>query len=129
MINIVEVKSLDELLGMVSQIIGYEEVEQIKEEAKMSDRELHAEICSEIHTTFIEKNERYGNSFSEQFSEFGMQSVIIRLSDKLNRLKTLTKNSELDNVRADESMYDTLMDLSNYSIMAMIELEKQGYEK
>jgi hypothetical protein len=124
MINIVKVKSLDELLSMVSQIIGNEEVEQIKEECKMSDRELHAEICSEIHSTFIEKNERYGNSFSEQFSEFGMQSVIIRLSDKLNRLKTLTKNSDMDTL--DESIYDTLKDLSNYCIMTMVELEKEG---
>lgn len=45
----------------------------------------------------------------------------IRLADKLNRLESLTLNNNEQKV-SDESIVDTLMDLANYSIMTLIEL-------
>ncbi|HSQ90182.1 nucleotide modification associated domain-containing protein [Romboutsia sp.] len=89
---------------------------------KISDTEIHASICSDIHTTFIEKNRRYGNSFSEQFSEFGLLSLLIRLTDKYKRFKMLSENPEIDVL--DEGIEDTLRDLANYTIMGLVELEK-----
>ena len=50
----------------------------------------------------------------------------IRLDDKLNRLKSLAKNSA--QVR-DESIRDTLLDLANYAIMTVIEMELEKGEK
>ena len=91
---------------------------------KVSDKEIHEKMCTEIHHMFTEKNKRYGNSFSEQFSEFGILSLIIRLNDKLNRLKTLTKNPEIG-ATVDESIEDTLKDLANYAIMGLVELHKK----
>jgi len=54
-----------------------------------------------------------------------MMSSLIRLSDKLERLKSLQKNEQ--QVKT-ESIEDTLMDLANYSIMTIVELrnKKQG---
>ena len=47
----------------------------------------------------------------------------IRLEDKLNRLKSLTVNNKAQQVN-DESIEDTLLDLANYAIMAVMELKK-----
>ena len=44
----------------------------------------------------------------------------IRLEDKLNRLKSLLKKESLV---TDEKIEDTLMDLANYAIMTLIELD------
>jgi hypothetical protein len=46
----------------------------------------------------------------------------IRLEDKLNRLKALTIKNQSQQVK-DESVEDTLMDLANYAIMTVIELQ------
>ena len=49
----------------------------------------------------------------------------IRLSDKLERFKTLSKsNQPLIN---DESMKDTLLDLANYAIMTYMEITCDEY--
>ena len=78
----------------------------------------------EIHKTeealYSERNEKYGDSFSRTFQEYGPAVVCIRLEDKLSRVKHLISNN-LEGSDG-ESMMDTLMDLSNYANMAIIEL-------
>ena len=81
------------------------------------------DITSRMHEIYVKKNADYGSSFDEQFDEYGMTSAVIRLSDKLKRLKQLTKTGTA-NVK-DESMEDTLMDLANYSILAIMQLRKR----
>ncbi len=93
--------------------------EDIKETV---DDELFENILTEMLDTYRAKNHDYGNSFSDLFKEFGMTSVVIRLSDKLNRLKTLCKTQA--QVK-DEKIEDTLLDLANYSILALMELRKK----
>ena len=82
----------------------------------------HMGICKELNNLYKRKNHDYGDSFGKSFKEYGMTMVCIRLEDKLNRLKSLTKS---DNKVKDESIEDTLMDLANYSIMAIIEKEDE----
>jgi hypothetical protein len=48
-----------------------------------------------------------------------MAMPCIRLEDKLNRLKSLTRSG--DQQVNDESIDDTLMDLANYAIMTIVE--------
>ncbi|WP_416389590.1 nucleotide modification associated domain-containing protein [Peptoanaerobacter stomatis] len=50
-----------------------------------------------------------------------MISAVTRISDKTNRLQSLCVNKQ--QVK-DESIKDTLMDLANYAIMTLIELEE-----
>ena len=57
--------------------------------------------------------------FEKLYQKFGMESVIIRLSDKLNRLESLTR-SNVQLVK-DESVNDTLLDLANYALLALVE--------
>lgn len=78
----------------------------------------HREVCEQLHDIYQAKNADYGNSFSEQYKEHGMVSSVIRLDDKMRRLKQLTKNDALVN----ESIEDTLLDLANYAIMTVMEL-------
>lgn len=83
--------------------------------------ERHAMICDEIKELYRKKNADYGDSFHKTFIEEGMAMPRIRLTDKLERFKRLTKSNE-QNVK-DENIRDTLIDLANYAIMTILELE------
>lgn len=88
----------------------------------MKKEQLFKAITDNMLETFIKKNHDYGNSFDKQMDEFGMTAAIIRLSDKLNRLKVLSKD---DALVEDESIQDTLLDLANYSILTAMWLYDQ----
>ena len=47
----------------------------------------------------------------------------IRLSDKLLRFKTLSKGARQQ--VSDEGLRDTLIDLANYALMTILELDNQ----
>ena len=87
-------------------------------------------ITNEMLDLYEIKNKHYGDSFSKQFQEYGLTSVCIRLEDKLNRLKSLNKqiseakNGIVDIDVDDESIKDTLIDLANYSVLAIMEISK-----
>lgn len=78
------------------------------------------EIHKQEETLYAERNEKYGDSFSKTFQEYGPTVALIRLEDKLNRAKSLISNG-LDGSDG-ESIIDTLKDISNYSNMTIIEL-------
>lgn len=90
----------------------------------MTKPELHMKICNELNEIYTKKNHDYGDSFHFSFLEEGMAMPRIRLGDKLNRFKALTKSSEVPFVN-DESIRDTLMDLANYAIMTVLELDEE----
>ena len=81
----------------------------------------HREICEEINDLYARKNHDYGDSFHQTFVEEGMAMARIRLGDKFNRFKTLSRSEE-QKVN-DESIRDTLIDLANYAIMTVLEME------
>ncbi|KOF57497.1 MULTISPECIES: DUF1599 domain-containing protein [Clostridium] len=87
----------------------------------MNKVDKHKEICEKLNKLYAAKNKDYGDSFGKGFDEYGPIMSAIRLDDKLQRFKQLIKN---DAEVKDESIIDTLMDLANYSIMTIIELEK-----
>ena len=89
----------------------------------MNDIELHKKICGELTTLFERKNHDYGDSFHQTFLEEGWPMVRIRLSDKLNRVKALTRGDS-QQVK-DESLRDTLLDLANYAILAVMEMDRR----
>lgn len=67
----------------------------------------------------IIKNHDYGDSFKKSIKEFGIIASVVRMSDKMERVKQLVK---VKDSMVDESIRDTLMDLANYAIMTIIEL-------
>lgn len=90
----------------------------------MTKTEKHMEICKELNNIYAKKNHDYGDSFHATYLEEGMAMPRIRLSDKLNRFKSLTKSLDAAMVN-DESIRDTLMDLANYAVMTILELDEE----
>ena len=48
-------------------------------------------ICRDLMALHARKNKDYGNAAHESYKEFGLISYVIRLNDKMKRLKSLTK--------------------------------------
>lgn len=88
----------------------------------MTKVERHEQICKQLNSIYEKKNNDYNDSFGKSYVEYGMAMPCIRLEDKLNRLKALTVHNHTQEVQ-DESITDTLMDLANYAIMTLIELD------
>jgi hypothetical protein len=80
-------------------------------------------IQDEARELFKRKNADYGDSFST----YGPVGVIVRMGDKIQRLVSLTTKGValVDN----ESLRDTLIDLHNYSTMAIMLIDEQNSKK
>ena len=86
----------------------------------MDKQQEFKNITTEMSELYSKKNNDYGDAFGQTFAELGIISAITRISDKTNRLKSLaTKDQRVD----DERIEDTLMDLANYAVMTLIELQ------
>lgn len=85
----------------------------------------HAEICEILTDTYIKKNKDYGNSFGELFQELGPITAVTRIADKFNRVKSLVLKSEEERKVKDESIRDTFLDMANYCIMTVMEMDVQ----
>ena len=77
------------------------------------------EIQKEGLELFRRKNADYGDAFAT----YGAIGVLVRMGDKIKRLMSIssTKITMVD----DESMYDTLLDLHNYSAMALMLIKEE----
>ena len=72
-------------------------------------------VQREAFQLFKKKNEDYGDAFAT----FGPVGVIVRMGDKINRLTSVTNNG----VNLVDGLRDTLIDLHNYSAMAIMLLD------
>ena len=90
----------------------------------MTKVEKHLSICNQLNAIYERKNHDYGDSFAKSYREYGMTMPCIRLEDKLNRLKALVKSGSAQ--VTDESLRDTLLDLANYAIMTVLEMDSEG---
>ena len=80
-------------------------------------------IQSEGLELFKKKNQDYGDAFAN----YGVVGVLVRMGDKIARLQSIsTKSVSLVN---SESLRDTLIDLHNYSAMAIMLLDEDENEE
>ncbi|BFL72104.1 nucleotide modification associated domain-containing protein [Anaerococcus nagyae] len=86
----------------------------------MDKTDKMAAIMREMLKTYRDKNADYGDSFSKSYKEFGLVAPVVRMSDKMERIKALSK---ADAKVKDESIKDTLLDLANYAIMTIVEMD------
>jgi len=86
----------------------------------MSRVEVLKEIQDSCRELFEKKNKDYGDAFAQ----FGTIGVLIRISDKISRAVNITKN-DITLVK-DERLRDTLMDLHNYSAMAIMLIDESA---
>tara|TARA_Y100000389_G_C17311288_1_gene438113 strand:+ start:295 stop:687 length:393 start_codon:yes stop_codon:yes gene_type:complete len=75
-------------------------------------------VYQEARELFINKNKDYGDAFAS----YGPIGVLVRMGDKTRRLSSIEKN-KIINVN-DESIRDTLIDLHNYSAMAIMLMDE-----
>jgi hypothetical protein len=77
-------------------------------------------IQNEARELFAKKNADYGDSFAT----YGPIGVIVRMGDKIQRLVSVSKNGVA--FVNSESLRDTLIDLHNYSAMAVMLIDEEN---
>jgi hypothetical protein len=87
--------------------------------------EIFKTITDEMLQLYKDKNEDYGDSFKKVREEYP-HAIIIRLMDKLERLKSLHKGNV--NIK-DEGIDNVLIDMANYCVMEMVEREVENATK
>lgn len=88
--------------------------------------EKHKELCLGLNKTYERKNNDYGDSFAKLRQEFP-NAILVRLADKFGRIKSLLTGTKQQ--VSDESLKDTLLDLANYCIMEVVEMECETENK
>ena len=90
-------------------------------ERSETDNKIFRDIINGMYGTYKAKNRDYDNSFTELFEECGMTYAYGHMAEKLKRVKSLM--SDEARVKG-ESMRDSLLDLANYAILTIMELDK-----
>lgn len=80
--------------------------------------EQMTKIQHEALELFIKKNTDYGDAFAK----YGVIGFFMRMEDKLHRYMSITKTGV--NLVNTEGIRDTLIDLHNYSAMALMLLDE-----
>lgn len=82
------------------------------------------EIMKQSLDLYKKKNADYGNGFAEVYKELGFESGLVQIIHKINRIKGIYKNGKAE-VEA-ESIRDSLIDLANYALMTVVEMELEN---
>lgn len=82
----------------------------------------HENLCQKLNDIYRKKNHDYGDSFHKSIVMWGIKSAGVRISDKYNRFVELMTSD--DQMVEDESIKDTLLDMANYCLMTLMELEE-----
>ena len=79
--------------------------------------DLHTKTCAAALDLMRAKNEDYAVATDpyRNFRQFGRYGILVRLSDKLSRLRTFEERGVLS--VKDESIEDTVRDVINYAIL------------
>lgn len=103
----------------------HDNVKDIIESVSENNEELFHKIIQELEQTYLAKNADYRNSFEQSLDEFGEVAGVVRIGEKLNRIKNLTDKQP--NVKS-ESKINVLADMTNDCVMMISWLMKQANE-
>lgn len=76
-------------------------------------------VQEEARQMFEKKNKDYGDAFAE----YGPVGVLVRMGDKIRRAANISKRGV--SLVDDERLRDTLIDLTNYSAMAVLLIDEK----
>lgn len=99
--------------------VMYPELQKSKESARVTQMK---HLQSEALALFKRKNQDYGDSFAN----FGAVGVMVRMTDKLARFASVSSRGV--SLVDDENLRDTLVDLANYSLMAIMCMDDEKRE-
>lgn len=91
----------------------------------MAKKDIYNDIITQLSKTYEAKNNDYGDSVGDTYNKFGDVSFLTRISDKYNRLLSLSDKGECGQVK-DESYDDTILDMANYCILWLIERKNKN---
>lgn len=91
-------------------------------------KELYNSIISQMSKTYEAKNADYGDSVGDTYNKFGDVSFLTRITDKYNRILSLSDKGECGEVK-DEKLDDTILDLANYCVLWLVEREYKATPK
>ena len=99
--------------------------------AKLDKVEIYNNIINDMCKTYKAKNADYGDSVGDTYNKFGDVSFLTRITDKYNRILSLSDKGECGEVK-DERLDDTILDLANYCVLWLVERKykaEQSYDK
>jgi hypothetical protein len=97
------------------------ELDIIQKELKRMTREdlrlLHEHMCEDARNLMKAKNVDYAteSDIFRNFRMFGELGILVRMSDKLARLRSIMENGRAQ--VSNESINDTLVDIINYAVI------------
>lgn len=93
----------------------------------MTNVDRFKQITDEMVKLYERKNSDYGSSIHDTYMKYGAVAYLVRMEDKINRVRSLTQNN--NQKVEDEKIHDSLVDLANYSILMLLELEGNKNDK
>lgn len=85
----------------------------------MKSDQFAEDIMNELFKILVQKHEDYGPNNIAHAPGGAMNGLLVRMHDKITRLKHLTYESK-DKTPNYESVEDTLIDLANYAIIGLM---------
>ena len=102
--------------------LNYELVISEKKIKKKLESINRLEQMQKVQTEGLELFKKKNQDYGDAFANYGVVGVLVRMGDKIARLQSITtKAVSLVNT---ESLRDTLIDLHNYSAMAIMLLDE-----
>ena len=120
--NIVESKTSNEYELIENDKIIYDGKDSTSINIKEVNKITFEDILTQMLSTYKAKNADYGNSFDKTLNEFGLVASVVRLNDKMERIKSLIKS---DAKVLDEKIDDTLLDMANYAVLTLLWLRNK----
>lgn len=78
-----------------------------------------------VQQTALELFKKKNTDYGDAFAKFGVIGVLMRIEDKIQRSLSISKNGVT--LVDDERIRDTLIDLHNYSAMAIMLLDEKTH--
>ena len=82
------------------------------------------EQMEKVHQEGLELFKKKNVDYGDAFANYGAIGVLVRMGDKIQRLQSITSNNII--LVNDEKIRDTLIDLHNYSAMAIMLLDENN---
>ena len=107
--------------GEIGAVAEFEKLESKKDDNASFEQDVD-DVVKEVKELLLRKRSDYG---SENISRFGELGVVIRLSDKLDRLVNLVVKPKLSgkggNAVNNEPIDDTWLDIIGYGILGLLQ--------
>ena len=81
-------------------------------------RQSGIEVYEGLSRVLVSKQLDYGPGNINNAPGGAMNGILVRMNDKMERLKNLTYHSEVD--PQNESIHDSLVDIANYAVIAIM---------